>query len=105
MAATAPYADIVRVTTSQRHVQLYFAQSGPDSDEYNVVGRASLHPETAGELYAILGAQLALYEEKYGRKVIPADEETDSTDAAEEDHECSSRFNDRSWLSTRRRSG
>ena len=75
----APYADLVRITTSDRHVLVTFGQSRPGADvksdtmapEVSVVAQVYLPPKTAGEFLAILGKHVGLYEERFGLKILP----------------------------------
>ena len=82
LQGSAPYADHVRVSTAERHVILSFGQGRPlptpgqtakDTGlqiEILTVGQVFLNPRTAGELFAIMGAHIADYEQRIG-KITP----------------------------------
>lgn len=63
----ALYADIIRVVANERHSILSFAQSRPDSNQFNIHTQVALHPKTAVELVLILADQLKQHEERFGR--------------------------------------
>ena len=79
LEGAAPYADMVRITTVERHILLQFAQSRPGQDVGTeatiphavVVAQVYLPPKTAGELVAILGTHVANYEERFGMRILP----------------------------------
>ncbi len=68
--SVAHYADIVRISSSERQFLLSFAQSKPDSQKVKVVSQVVLHPKTAGELLVILATQVAHHEKRLG-KITP----------------------------------
>jgi len=76
---SAPYADMVRITTSDRHVLVTFGQSRPGENpkreapaaEVVVVAQVYLPPKTAGEFLAILGDHVTKYEEHFGTGILP----------------------------------
>ena len=68
--AIAPYADMIRVNTSERGFMLTFGQAHPDVEEIRVVGRVVLPPKSAGELLAVLVQQVQFYQQHF-ETIIP----------------------------------
>jgi len=66
----APYADLLRINTSERGMMLTFGQIQPDAEQVRAVGRVVLPPKTAGEFLMVLAKQVAWYEEHHG-KITP----------------------------------
>ena len=67
----AAYADIIRVQSNERQFFITFAQARPEGPSFQVATQVYLNPQTAGELFAILGQQLIEHQENYGTKLIP----------------------------------
>lgn len=79
LAGAGPYADMIRVTTGERHVLLSFGQSRPgarpggNSSGAHIVTVAQVYLplKTAGEFLAILGQHVSRYQKRTGQRITP----------------------------------
>ena len=67
----AKYADVIRISSKERHFLLTFGQTRPDSENFTVVSQVFLAPQTAGELTVLLARQATRYEKDHGKKILP----------------------------------